>query len=229
MPVPRPIPSPRRLAVAGSTGAVGRTLVRLAPQVQPGLALVPLVRRRSAASAPPGAALVDFQGPDAVEELARALRGATTLLQLVGTMRRRFASGDTYETSDVGTTRTLLQAAVRAGSVDHVVLLSATGAGRPVGAYLKAKAQAEALVRASGLPFTLVRPSAFEGEGHRPPPGSHLLAHLPGLRALRPIPVEALARALLHVGATRTGLGAVLEGEALWAMVRESGASPPAG
>ena len=43
------------------------------------------------------------------------------MLQLIGTMRRRFASGDTYQTSDIDTTRALVRAAANA-SVDFDVV-----------------------------------------------------------------------------------------------------------
>nr|UXE45708.1 hypothetical protein Hi04_10k_c5202_00017 [uncultured bacterium] len=133
------------------------------------------------------------------------------MLQLIGTMRRRFAQGDTYETSDIGTTRQLVDAAKRE-NVDHFILLSSVGAGRPVGAYLRAKAQAEAMVLNSGIPFTLVRPSAFDGKERRPPPGLQLFTRALGLDRFAPIQVETLARALVESAAHRAPLNAILEG-----------------
>ena len=91
----------------------------------------------------------------------------TTVVQLIGTMRKRFAQGDTYESSDVGTTRQLVAAATEA-QIDHFVLLSSVGADKPMGAYLKAKAEAERIVFDSGIPWTVFRPSSFDGGGHRP-------------------------------------------------------------
>ncbi|MCI0572047.1 MAG: SDR family oxidoreductase, partial [Myxococcaceae bacterium] len=152
----------RQLFVAGATGATGRNVMRLA--LERGTPVVAHVRSRSAQSGPaaswPRKAVLELADAPALVE---AMRGCTTVLQLIGTMRKRFSSGDTYETSDIGTTRQLVAAAKSAG-VDHLVLLSSMGAGRPVGAYLKAKAEAERLVRESGLAWTIVRPPAFEGE-----------------------------------------------------------------
>jgi uncharacterized protein YbjT (DUF2867 family) len=206
----------RVLFIAGSTGAVGRTVVHLAEAS--GIQFVSHVRPRRAAAGPlpPRAAVFELSDE---ERLLGTLRGCTTVLQLIGTMRRRFAQGDTYETSDVGTTAALARAAARAG-IDHFVLLSSVGAGRPVGAYLAAKARAEALVRDSGIPFTILRPSAFVGEGHRVPPGMALLTRLPGLRALEPIRVDDVARALLRAGTERAPLDEVLEGRAVRALAR---------
>jgi uncharacterized protein YbjT (DUF2867 family) len=201
--------------VAGSTGAVGRTLVALAREK--GIAVVPHVRPRHASTDP---SVASFELTDRAA-LASALARTTTIVQLIGTMRRRFASGDTYESSDIGTTAALAEAGREAG-VDHFVLLSSVGAGSPRGAYLKAKARAESIVRDSGIPFTIVRPSSFEGEGHRPPPGMRVVTRALGLRRFEPIRVDDLAATILHVTLERAPLGAVLEGETLWAAVEEA-------
>jgi uncharacterized protein YbjT (DUF2867 family) len=207
---------PRRLFVAGSTGAVGRTVVSLARQL--GAPVVAHVRPKSAGkpSADPQAVAFDLSD---LQALTQALQGCTTVLQLIGTVRKRFSSGDTYETSDIGTTRQLLEGAGPAG-VDHFILLGSLGADRPIGAYLKAKAQAESLVRESGLPFTIFRPSAFVGAGHKPPPGMALITQVLGLERFKPVPVSDLARALLHVAMTRSAIGQVLEGATLWEAIR---------
>ncbi len=207
----------RLLFIAGASGAVGRTVVRLAGAVT-GTSDVRAHYRKP----PPEGAREDrvICALDDRVKLDEGLRGVTTVVQLIGTMRKRFAAGDTYETSDVGTTHALVEAARTHAGIDHFILLSSVGAGRPVGAYLRAKARAEALVRGSGMPWTIFRPSAFEGEGHRAPPGSALFARLPGLKKFRPIAVEDLARAILHVGRTRGPLDTVLEGDALFELVQ---------
>lgn len=199
--------------MAGSTGATGRTLFRH----HDGPHLVPHVRPRTAErdGAPERAAVLDLADADA---LHAALASCTTIVQLIGTMRKRFASGDTYATSDIGTTRQLVDAA-RGTNVDHIVLLSSVGAGRPIGAYLEAKAEAERIVRDSGIPWTIFRPSAFDGEGHRAPPGMGTLTRALGLAKYRPIPIEDLARTIHRVAVERAPLGAVLEGDALWRLV----------
>jgi uncharacterized protein YbjT (DUF2867 family) len=207
----------RRLFIAGATGAVGRTVVRLAQER--GTDFVPHVRPKTAAqgkSLHPRAAVLELSDSDA---LTQALLDRTTVLQLIGTMRSRFARGDTYETSDVGTTRQLVEASKRAGSIDHFILLSSVGAGLPFGAYLQAKARAEAIVREAGIPFTIFRPSALMGEGHRVPTVFKKLARAIGARTWEPIPVAELAAALLRVAESREPLNAVLEGASLWETV----------
>ncbi|MBS1151968.1 MAG: hypothetical protein H6Q89_3666 [Myxococcaceae bacterium] len=206
--------STRRLFVAGSTGATGKVLVPLAGQL--GIAVVPHVRPASAAAGvQPGAAVVELADTPKVIE---AMAGCTTVVQLIGTMRNRFARGDTYETSDIGTTAQLIAAARPAG-VDHLVLLSSVGAGRPIGAYLKAKAKAEALVRESGIPWTIFRPSALEGGERKAIPGARGLTRLLGLKSFEPIALEELAAAMLQCAADRAPLEAVLEGASLWELV----------
>jgi uncharacterized protein YbjT (DUF2867 family) len=214
-----PAPSPRRILVAGSTGATGRTVMRLADARGVRAQVVPHLRPRGAATRdvtpPPDAIVVDLADAGA---LGRAMAGFTTVVQLIGTMKKRFAAGDTYETSDIGTTRQLVQAAVAAGTVDHLVLLSSVGAGG-MGAYLKAKAEAERLVTTSGLPYTIFRPSAFYGEGHAGIPGAKPILRAIGLRRYEPIAVEDLASAILRVALERAPLGVALEGRALFDLV----------
>jgi uncharacterized protein YbjT (DUF2867 family) len=182
------------------------------------LPVVPHVRPRSAARAGyAGAAVLELADADA---LTAALRPCTTILQLIGTVRARFAAGDTYETSDIGSTR-LLADSGRAAGVDHIVLLSSVGAGNPRGAYFRAKAEAERLCRDSGIPATVFRPSFLDGPGRKAPWWAKVLAAPLGAR-WRVMPLDALARALLHAAMTRSHLGEVLEGRSLWDAVREA-------
>jgi uncharacterized protein YbjT (DUF2867 family) len=203
----------RRIFIAGATGATGRTVTRLAEAG--GVPLVAHVRPKSAAKAPAHAAILELSDHAALVE---ALRGCTTVVQLIGTMRKRFAAGDTYETSDIGTTKQLVDAAKEAG-VDHLVLLSSVGAGSPRGAYLQAKAKAEALVTGSGLAFTIFRPSAFVGEEHQPPKLLVALGTALFPAKYKPIRLEQLAGAILRTAVERGPLG-VLEGASLWAVAR---------
>lgn len=204
--------TPRRLFIAGATGAVGRVLLPLADARH--VAVVPHVRPKSASTLDHSAKVVlELSDPG----LAEAMRGCTTVVQLIGTMKKRFASGDTYETSDVGTTRQLVEAAKQAG-VDHLVLLSAALTGLGLGAYSKAKARAEALVRESAIAFTILRPSSFSDRADTPRMAAVLGEYMP--EAIRGITLEQLAKTILHVSLERGPLGATLEGSTLWPVVR---------
>ena len=92
----------RRIFIAGANGATGRTLVNL-PQAQTAN-LVPHYRPKSAQGKTlhPQAAVLDLTDAQALDA---AMQGCTTVMQLIGTMRKRFSTGDTYETSDIDTTQ----------------------------------------------------------------------------------------------------------------------------
>ena len=212
--------TPRRIFVAGANGATGRTLLSCAGGDASDLVphLRPATAERLGEAAPDGAAVLDLGEAAA---LRAALTDCTTVIQLIGTMRKRFAAGDTYASSDIGTTRCLVEAC-RDSRVDHIVLLSSVGAGSPRGAYLKAKAEAEELVRNSGCAWTIFRPSAFVGGGHSLPWGSAGLLQSIAPKRYRPIDIEDLARTLLWVARERKPLDAVLEGASLWEAVESS-------
>jgi uncharacterized protein YbjT (DUF2867 family) len=222
-----------RVLVAGATGAVGTVLV---PELRKsGIEVTPHVRPATAARHPMG------QDPEALicdlgdlGKLDAAMAGCLSVACLVGTMRTRFREGDTYESSDYLPVLELVESAVRvANGRRHFVLLSALGA-RPGRGYLGWKHKAEEAVRGSGLRWTILRPSFLDtrgtgsapshGEGRVPPPvvagALKLLAALKPLRGvsydLRPIPVDALSRAIRRILQEGGPLGATLTGRALW-------------
>ena len=209
--------SQRRLFVAGATGAVGQTLLDLSTRLKVDVLAHARPKSASRLGDRPVAA-IELSDP----KLADAMRGCTTVVQLIGTMRKRFSAGDTYESSDIGTTRQLVDAAKACGTVDHLVLLSSVGAGSPTGAYLKAKAEAERLVTSSGLPYTIFRPSAFEDREGVFLPGVGAVTRLLGLKKYQPIKLAELASAILFAATERAPLGVALEGTPLWDLVAKA-------
>lgn len=221
-----------RVFVAGATGATGQVFVPLATAA--GMDLRLHVRPSSAAKTPlskdPRAEIFDLGN---AAELERALKGCDAVLSLIGTMQKRFASGDTYESSDVGTTRQLSRSAKAAG-VPRFLLLSSVGAGG-MGSYLKMKRECETIVETSGLAWTIFRPSILVSPVDAPeathgsrkaPPGTSaffgMVGAIPGLSGwanrMRPIPIRVLCGAFLSV-LRNPQHGAILEGDALWAAV----------
>src|SRR5207245_922691 len=87
------------ILIAGATGAVGSALV---PHLRAaGFKVLPHVRPKTASNHPLG------KDPDAqifdlgeAAKLDEALRRCDAIVCLAGTMRKRFAQGDTYESSD---------------------------------------------------------------------------------------------------------------------------------
>ena len=208
--------TPRKLFIAGGSGAIGRTMLPLVPSTN--LPYVAHFRPKPGRSSDAHTAIFELSDR---KSLDAALEGCTTIIQLIGTMKSRFGAGDTYETSDIGTTLQLAEAG-RAAGVDHFVLLSSVGAGQ-FGAYLKAKARAEEIAR-KYFPssYTIFRPSAFQGEGHNVPAIAKTVTRLLSLRKYEPIRVEQLASAILHVAVNRIPVESILEGETLWGIVAAS-------
>src|SRR4051812_27084260 len=217
--------------VAGATGAVGSALV---PALRSrGFAVIPHVRPKTAEKHPlgkdPEALICDLA--DAAK-LDAAMDRVEAVVCAVGTMRRRFAAGDTYQSSDYQPVVELVESARRKPS-RFFVLVSALGA-RPGSGYLGWKHKAEEVVRASGLPHAILRPSFLDstksasrpsvGLERGPPPlaGGLIgaLGHLPGLRGvaddLRPIPVDALCAAIARLLERGQNRDDILTGRDLW-------------
>lgn len=191
------------IVVTGAHGMVGRALREvLAQGRRPWRAVV---RRELAADDGPVETLVaDVTDGEAA---ARALRGATAVIHLAGVapgMRPGRAD------DEVAAMRTLV-AAARDAKVERFIFLSASGASpRSPHAWSRAKGEAEELLRASGLPSTILRAGFVFAEDARPLVAlvrlvqSGVKLKLPLLRAGRLYPVAAgdvaiaLATALDH-------------------------------
>lgn len=87
----------------------------------------------------------------------------------IGTTRTKAKSdavaGNIYEAVDLGLTQIAVDAARASETQPRVVYLSSVGAdARARSAYLRARGQAEAVVKASGLAWAIARPSFIIGE-----------------------------------------------------------------
>jgi len=166
--------------VAGATGFTGREVVRLL--VERGVPTVAHVRpdsprleewkeRLSGVGAEVDATAWDEA---AMKETLLRIRPAW-LFALLGTTRARMhAAGragedpasQSYEAVDYGLMALLIEAARETGLTPRVVYLSAAGVKETSrSAYYRARSQAEALLRSSGLPYTIARPSIITGPG----------------------------------------------------------------
>jgi uncharacterized protein YbjT (DUF2867 family) len=149
--------SPRTVLVVGGTGSIGRLVV--ARLVELGHAPRVLTRHldRARSALPAAAELVsgDVGEPAAV---AAALDGVDAVVMTHGAP---YGSGD-YEAVDYGAVPVVVTAL--GGRSVHVVLMSSIGvtgegAARDV---LDWKRRGERVLRASGLPYTVVRPGWFD-------------------------------------------------------------------
>lgn len=146
-----------RVLVTGGSGFVGRALVgRLR---QDGHEVVAGSRGGEEVEGAPGVAL-DVTDFGSVER-AFARAEPQAVVHLVGIIAER--GEQTFERVHVLGTRHVLAAAPRGARFVH---MSALGAREDsVSGYFRSKARAEALVRASELPFTILRPSLIFGPG----------------------------------------------------------------
>lgn len=168
-----------------------------------------------------------------ITELAPSL-----VFALLGTTRARAAQAlragappESYESVDYGLSACLLAAVLDGPSRPRFVYLSSAGVrSDSASRYLAARARLEALLRTSGIPFTIARPSVISGpdrEEDRPAErlaAALLDACLAGLSILgarrlaaryRSIDATTLARGLVRAALDPACAGRVLRGEDL--------------
>ena len=199
-----------RVFVTGGTGYVGRPLV--AALLARGHEVHALARSGSAAKLPPGARPVIGNALDDAT-FASGIPPGATVVHLVGTPHPNPSKAAEFQRVDVASIRATM-AAVRRAAVRHVVYVSVAHPAPVKAAYIAARQEGEALVRAAGVPATILRPWYVLGPGHRWP---YLL-----------VPIYALMR---RVPKTRDGaerLGLVTRDAMVAALVRAVEA-PPAG
>lgn len=176
----------KRIAVTGATGFVGRHVAQRLEAA--GHEVVSLSRRTGTDLASPGLAA-----------LRDALEGCDAVVHCAGINRE--IGTQTYDAIHIRGTQALVEAA-RAVDVGHVSVLSFLRA-RPDGptAYHRTKWAAEAIVRDSGIPYTVLKAGVIHGRG------DHMLDHLShalytfGLvgmheQPVRPVAVDDVARIL---------------------------------
>lgn len=181
-----------RIAVTGGTGFVGARL--LAALKQGGYHVQALTRRPLR----DGDGLSWIAGSlEDSESLARLAEGADALIHVAGVINADEAG---FEAGNVAGTAAAL-AAAKARGVGRFIHVSSLAAREPeLSRYGASKARSEALVRESGLDFSIVRPPAVYGPGDRetldlfkmakrglvllPPEGRLSLIHADDLAAL---------------------------------------------
>jgi len=153
-----------KIAVLGGTGFVGRALLaRLAAE---GHALTVLSRNPHAhldRLLPPGTQVAcgDVYDP---EFLKARFQGQDAVVNLVGILNERGDNGRGFQRAHVGLTK-LVVAACQLAGVRRLLQMSSLNAGRGESFYLKSRGEAEAVVKASGLDWTIFQPSVIFGPG----------------------------------------------------------------
>lgn len=145
-------------AITGGTGFVGSTLVDLA--LAGGHEVRALTRRPQA----PRAGVTWIEGAlDTQDALDRLVTGADAVIHVAGVVNAPTRDG--FTAGNIDGTRAMIAAATRAG-VRRFVQVSSLAAREPrLSTYGWSKAEADSLVKASDLDWTIVRPPAVYGPG----------------------------------------------------------------
>ncbi|HZP39817.1 MAG TPA: complex I NDUFA9 subunit family protein [Methylomirabilota bacterium] len=208
----------QRVFVTGGTGFVGRQVIRAL--LAHGFLVRCLVRPGSE-RALKGFASIDRVPGDimAPEGLTPSVEGCAAVVHLVGIIRERAARGVTFERLHLDATRNVLEVARKAG-VPRYLHMSALGT-RPAARsrYHQTKWAAEEAVRASGLDWTIFRPSIIFGRGDAfVSVLGRVIRRLPvvpvlgdGRYRLQPIPVEQVAEGFARAIGTPAARGATYE------------------
>jgi|Deesub1362A_J573_1020465.scaffolds.fasta_scaffold00093_85 NADH dehydrogenase len=148
--------------IAGSTGFIGKHLLKALTEKNYKIRC--LIRK------PKQARTYEKQGIEAIigditqrDTLYGILTGVRMVVHLVGIIEEK--GNQTFKKVHVEGTKNLVEEAKKAG-VEHFFYQSALGASLDSpAAYHRTKAEAEEIVRASGIPFTIFRPSLIVGKG----------------------------------------------------------------
>src|SRR6202167_5643077 len=194
-----------KIVITGANSAVGQAILRCGPKLEVAtntfVAAVRTARAaeqiRSETGNPSGVVLISYDDPASLDS---AFQGASAVIHLAGVLVE--TPDSTYEQANVASTRSVVEAAQRSG-VQKIVLVSATGADeKSRNRYYRTKGQAEALVRASGVNYTVLRAPLLLGLGTAG--GAALGRHVGHSRAKligggrnfqQPLSVDDLARA----------------------------------
>ena len=190
----------QRVFVTGGTGFVGKRVVRAL--LAQGFLVRCLVRPGSEHD------LKGFESIDRVpgdvlapDGLVPSVEGCSAIVHLVGIIRERRSRGVTFERLHVDATRNVIGLA-RAAGAKRYLQMSALGTRANARArYHQTKWEAEDAVRASGLDWTIFRPSIIFGRGDEfVSVLARLIKRAPivpvlgdGRYRLQPIPVEQVA------------------------------------
>jgi uncharacterized protein YbjT (DUF2867 family) len=171
-----------RLFIAGGTGYVGTRLIAML--LQRGHEVRALARQGSENKLPSGCVPIIGNALDK-NSYAEHVRPAETFVHLVGVSHPNPSKAEQFRRIDLASVQNSVPAAV-AASVRHFVYVSVAHPAPVMQAYWQVRAECEALIRASGLHATILRPWYVLGPGHRWPyvltPMYWLFERLPSTR-----------------------------------------------
>jgi uncharacterized protein YbjT (DUF2867 family) len=148
-----------KIVITGANSAVGQAILRCGPKLDDANMYVAAVRSaraleqiRSKQGDANGVVQISYDDPASLDA---AFQDASAVIHLAGILFENPYS--TYEQANVASTRAVVEAATRS-AVKKIVLVSATRADEASSnRYYRTKGQAESLVFASGLNYTVLR------------------------------------------------------------------------
>lgn len=191
-----------QIFVTGGTGYIGS---RLIPALMTrGHRVVALVRPASEQRVVAGCRVVVGDALVA-DSYTHQVEGADALVHLVGVAHPSPAKAVAFRTIDLASARAALAAAQKT-DVQHLLYLSVAQPAPVMGAYVAARAEAEDLIRRSGIAASLFRPWYVVGPGHYWPlallPAYYLAERLaytrPAARRFGLIGIEQMVRAIVR-------------------------------
>ena len=159
-----------KIAITGANSAVGQAILQWELQRRSTNTIVAAVRSARAVQQIQGL-LNSLGGASSAAQISyddsgtlnAALSGASAVIHLAGILVER--PGSSYEQANVVSTRSVVDAA-RHNSLRKIVLISAIGANeKSRNRYYRTKGEAEAIVRNSGICYTILRAPLLLGPG----------------------------------------------------------------
>ena len=173
----------RRVFVTGATGYLGARLIPLL--LERGHQVTALARQESVCKVPTGCQIV-VGNPLESGTFVEQVRGADTLVHLVGVPKPAPWKGSQFRAIDGPSAVAAIRAAREAG-VRHMVYVSVAHPAPVMRDYIAVRSECEAAIAGAGLVATILRPWYILGPGHWWPlalqPVYRLMEQFPGTRA----------------------------------------------
>jgi uncharacterized protein YbjT (DUF2867 family) len=151
------------ICVTGGTGYIGRRLIPLL--TGRGHAVKAVVRAGSETKLPDEVSAV-IADPLREDSYTESIRGCDTFVHLIGVPHPSPAKAAQFRAIDLPSVQVATKAARDAG-VRHFIYLSVAQPAPMMQAFIAVRAEGEALIRASGMKATFLRPWYVLGPGHR--------------------------------------------------------------